>query len=324
MLECAHPRRPRIGYSRLPTQDPVRFCQEPAFAFAAATIHSLTAHKLSDLPPRMAVQFFGLLGSQGPMPLHFTRLVRERRSKGDKGLLRFCDLFHHRMTSLFYRAWAAHQRVVAFDRPRDDPFVGYVGSLFGIGTSQCRNRDEIPDVAKLHFAGRLACPTRHAEGLAAILSAYFTVPVEIEQFVGQWIDIPHENRLRLGETPETGMLGRTAILGARTWDVQQRFRVRMGPMKFDTYERLFPVLVGAKRLRAWVRQYAGLEVTWDAQLVLKATEVPQVQLGRVGHLGWSTWLLTKKSPRHRGDLTIDDDLVPAAGADGDGAAAVAA
>ncbi len=47
----------------------------------------------------------------------------------------------------------------------------------------------MPDLTKLHFAGLLANQTRHAEGLAAILSAFFTMPVQVECFVGAWLTL---------------------------------------------------------------------------------------------------------------------------------------
>jgi type VI secretion system protein ImpH len=303
-IECRHKHLPRVGYSKVPSDDPVRFCQEPAMSFPPADVHSFNAHRLSDLPPRLTVYFMGLLGLNGPMPTHFTRLVRDRRSRGDKGMLRFVDLFHHRMISFFYRAWADHQRVNSFDRPGEDPIGNYVASLFGVGMEELRQRDSVPDVAKLHFAGRLACPTRNAEGLAAILQRYFTVPVQIQQFVGHWIDVPGENKWYLGRSRQTGALGHNMVLGSRTWDVQQKFQICMGPMDFKTYQRMFPDRSSVERLKAWVKNYVGLELAWDAQMIVKASEVPRLQLGKVGHLGWSSWLLHKKSSRDRGDLMV--------------------
>ena len=59
-----------------------------------------------------------------------------------------------------------------------------------------------------------------------------------------------------------------------------------------------------KRLVAWVRNYVGDQFDWDVQLIVKAEEVPQVRLGRVGRLGWSTWVRSKPTPRDVGDLIL--------------------
>jgi predicted component of type VI protein secretion system len=45
-------------------------------------------------------------------------------------------------------------------------------------------------MAKLHFSGHLACQTRHAEGLRAILKNYFGIETFIKEFIGQWITLP--------------------------------------------------------------------------------------------------------------------------------------
>ena len=103
------------------------------------------------------------------------------------------------------------------DRESDDPFARYVGSFLGVGMESYRGRDEVPDMAKLHFSGHLACQTRHADGLRALLQEFFGIPVSIREFVGQWITLPESYRCRLGETPETGCLGSTAVVGARVW-----------------------------------------------------------------------------------------------------------
>ena len=41
---------------------------------------------------------------------------------GDATFARFADMFHHRMVSLFYRAWAQAKPCVQHDRPQQDRF----------------------------------------------------------------------------------------------------------------------------------------------------------------------------------------------------------
>ena len=50
-----------------------------------------------------------------------------------------------------------------------------------------QERDAVPDHAKLFFSGRLACQTRNAEGLEAILREYFHIPAEVQPFTGQQV-----------------------------------------------------------------------------------------------------------------------------------------
>jgi type VI secretion system protein ImpH len=304
LLEAMDLKRPRLGTSLRPADDPVRFCQQPSLRFEPSTITEFRPAR-DGVPPRLFTAFLGLLGPNGPMPLHLTEYIRDReRNQADPTLARFLDLFHHRVISLFYRCWAVNQQAVSFDRPESDRFAVYIGSMFGIGSPPFRNRDEVPDLAKLHYSGRLACQTKNAEGLAAILEDFFRVPVRIEQFVGQWLAIPPESRLKLGDSPDTGTLGSTAIVGSRVWDCQQKFRIRMGPMSFADYQRMLPSGNSLKRLKAWVRNYINDELGFEVQLVLKAAEVPSLVPGRVGQLGWSTWMKSRPFEKDAEDLVL--------------------
>ncbi len=303
-IECSRSDIPRIGCSQHPREDAVRFCQEPSLAFAPSTI-SRYSPASGDRRPRVFVNFFGLLGPNGPMPLHITEFVRERvRHHGDRTLARFFDLFNHRMIALFYRAWASNQQTVSYEREDQDRIAVYIGSLFGIGMSAFRNRDAIPDVAKLHYSGRLVCGTRHAEGLRAIVSNYFGVPAETEEFVGEWVELPEGCRCCLGDSPETGLVGRTVIVGSRVWQCQHKFRIRLGPMGLGGYLRMLPGRDSLGRLIAWVRNYLGDELSWDVQLVLRAEEVPEVHLGQTGRLGWTTWMKSKPFEKDADDLVL--------------------
>ena len=148
----------------------------------------------------------------------------------DPTFTRFADLFHHRALSLLYRAWADVRPAVSFDRPQSDRFATYVGSLAGLGMGSLRGRDAMPDMTKLHFAGLLANQTRHADGLAAILSSFFTVPVQVESFVGSWLTLPPADHTRLAGKPDAATLGAGALLGKRVWSRTHKIRLVFGPL----------------------------------------------------------------------------------------------
>jgi type VI secretion system protein ImpH len=303
-LECVHPDKPRIGTSSQPKDDAIRLGQEPSLAFAPATLKSFTAGT-KGLPPRLSVLFFGLFGPNGPLPLHLTEYARDRlHNSHDPTFARFCDLFHHRLLSMFYRAWAAAQPTVSHDRPESDRFAYYIGSLFGIGMPTLRDRDAAPDPAKLFHSGHLSCQTRHAEGLRSILESFFEIPVEIEEFVGQWIDLPREAYWHLGESTETGRLGVNTMLGQRTWDRQGKFRVLFGPLSLEEYKRMLPGKPSLARLVALVRSYVGDELAWDVNPVLDRREVPPIRLGGRQGLGWTTWLAGHPLEKDPDDLLL--------------------
>jgi type VI secretion system protein ImpH len=215
LIENAHPELPRIGTSLRPRDDAVRFGQNPELVFHATAVGEFqrAGARGPDTRARLAVNFFGLMGANGPLPRHLTEYARDRlRNGGDPTLMAFLDVFHHRMLSLFYRARAQAEPVVNLDREDSDRYADFVGSLFGIGSPAYRQRDEIGDFAKLHFAGLLANRVRPVSGLVAILSAYFGLPVAVEQFVGHWMRLPDDVQSRIGRFGDGNRLGVSTVL----------------------------------------------------------------------------------------------------------------
>ncbi len=313
-LECLNRDKPRVGESAKAVEDPVRLGQAPDLAFAPA---ELAAYEpgAPGRPPRLTGYFFGLFGPNGALPIHLTEYARDRlRNRKDPTFCRFADVFHHRLLSLFYRAWANAQPTLWLDRPESDRFSTYVGTLFGMGMPSLRDRDEFPDFAKLHHAGRFAAQTCPAEGLRDVIAGFFELPVAIRQFIGEWLQLPPDSHLRLGISAETGTLGRTAVAGERVWEYQQKFRIVFGPLNLDEFERVLPGGESLRRLVALVRNYIGDQLNWDVNLVLKKQEVPDLRLGQSGYLGWTSWL-TPRPGEHDADDAIFDPSRGAAGSD---------
>lgn len=303
-IECAFPDKPRIGEAKRLADDALRFGQEPSLAFAPSTLRVLEMAGEKHAA-RLLVSFFGLLGPNGPLPLHLTEYVRERqRHHGDATLMRFLDIFHHRLISLFYSAWARAQPCVSLDRPDHDHYGAHLGALAGLGLASLRQRDSVPDYAKLAHAGLFARQVRNAEGLSVILAGFFNLPVRAEQCVGHWLPLPQDARTRLGKRETTAQLGVTAVAGERIWDVQSKFRIVLGPLTLRDYERFLPGRESLRRLTDWVRNYLGIEYYWDVQLLLKKDEVPLLWLGNRAYLGWTTWLGMRGGNEDAGDLVM--------------------
>jgi type VI secretion system protein ImpH len=220
-------------------------------------------------------------------------------------MLAFLDVFHHRMLSLFYRARASAEPAISLDRADGDRFSAFVGSLFGIGAPAMRERDEIGDFAKLHFAGLLANKARPASGLVTILREYFRLPVQVEQFVGHWMRLPPETLTRVGRQDEDNRLGVSTVLGRKVWDSQHKFRIVIGPLGYDDYRRLLPGGDSMRRLGAWVRNYAGINLDWDLRLILKKEDTPPLRLGGATRVGWSSWLASAPPGTDRDQLLIN-------------------
>ncbi len=292
IIEAAHPDMPRLGTSRRPSQDPVRLGQEAELAFPPSTIAKFTPAG-DGKPAKLINRAFGLFGSNGPLPLHLTEYARNRlRNQRDGTLIAFADMLTHRVMTLFYRAWRTGQPAPSFDRRDSDPFERKIAALSGYDGEQLRNRDPMPDLAKRYFAGHLASGSKTSEGLVSMLSAFFGVPVRLQEFIGTWLDLEPEDRWQLG-TP--ARLGRTTSIGNRVWSRASKFRVIVGPVPLQDYKRFLPGQGRLEQLEAIVRNHVGDRLDWDVNVVLKAADVPRAALGGQAALGQTSWLGVRRN-----------------------------
>jgi type VI secretion system protein ImpH len=309
-LECLYIDKPRWGTALRPVDEPVRLGQEPDLAFAPAPLASLEFGR-DGAPPRLHVRLFGLLGPNGPLPIHLSEYTRHRlRHANDPTLSRFLDLLHHRFIALFYRAWAQAQPHVNRDRADQDRYRSYIGTFVGIAPRALRERDAISDLARLFHAGTLVRQVRNAEGLAAILRQFFGVAARVEEFVGHWLRLAPADRTRLGRSG--GRLADAAVAGGRVWDHQSKFRLHLGPLSIRQYESFLPRPAdgGQSKLQElvdWVRFYLCFELDWDVRLHLRRDDVPRLTLGRGTRLGWTSWLGTRRMASDADDLVLDPE-----------------
>lgn len=309
LIDCAHPHLPRLGTAPRPHDEPIRFSHPPSLNFHPTALGQYQRTN-GESRARLAVNFFGLLGANGPLPTHLTEFVRDRlRNGGDATLMAFLDVFHHRMVALFYRARATAEPVISLDRADEDRFSVFVASLFGLGAPGVRERDEIGDFAKLHFAGLLAGKTRPASGLQTILREYFQLPLSIEQFVGHWMHLPEPIQSRIGNRERGNRLGVSMTLGRTVWDCQNKFRIVIGPVGYADYQRFMPGGDSLKRLLAWVKSYVGLSLDWDVRLILQKRETPSLRLGNSMQLGWNTRLLSSAPPNDCRQMLINSSAL---------------
>jgi type VI secretion system protein ImpH len=294
-LEAHHAGLPRLGTARRPADEPLRLVQTADLAFAPSAVAAVVPQTRGTVT-RVDVRLFGLFGPNGPLPLHMTSFARERAlHKGDHTFQAFADLFHHRLLLLFYRAWAQAQPTVSMDRPADDRFAGYVGSLIGVGGDEWVQRDAAPTNAKLYFAGLLSRQVRNADGLHGLVAGYLRMPVRVESFVGRWMRLQPSERTRIGglgarRRASGARLGVSAVLGSAVFDRQHHFRLHLGPLDAKAFGSLLPTGTALPALKALVDQYIGLELGWDLRLELQPTARPDCRLGQHSRLGWTTWL----------------------------------
>jgi type VI secretion system protein ImpH len=303
-IDAKQKKAPRLGTATRPGDECVRLGQKVSLQFAPANIDAISTNQDGRVVIRQ--RGFGLFGPNGPLPIHLTEYVLDRTDNyRDRSLSAFTDIFHHRLLLLFYRAWAQGQPTVSMDRRDDNRFAGYVSSLIGLGETSLRNRDAVPDGAKLFNAGHFSRQTRNPEGIVSALKSFFGCRFVLEERRFHWLRLHRDDCTPLGDANAQARLGLGAICGVTVPDRHGRFRLRAGPLDLDSYQRFLPIGTRYRQVRDWIRNYVGFEFAWDVCLVLSATEVPLTSLGGATRLGWTSWLGTRATARDADDLILD-------------------
>lgn len=331
LLQRLLPERVLVGEGGPPPHEVVRFRALPSLTFPPSSIYEMTRPG-SDRPvPTMTVTFFGLTGPSGILPRHYTELIlrleRERRGEERRAFRDWLDLFNHRLLSLFYRAWEKYRFWLVYergeqDRDAPDTFTRALQSFVGLGTDGLRRRlrvgaielgrererplARVEDLTLLYYAGLLAQRKRNASGLETLLRDYFGLPVRVQQFVGQWLELEAESQSRLGVEDGNSRLGIDTVAGERVFDCQGKIRIRLGPLSYGQFVEFLPDRGPIPEYKAFfllvhlVRLYAGAEFDVDVQPVLRAEEIPECRLSDEPpgpRLGWNTWLSSQQTQR---------------------------
>ncbi|MEQ1827164.1 MAG: type VI secretion system baseplate subunit TssG [Pirellula sp.] len=260
--------------------------------------------------PRLAVSFFGLFGPSGALPDHYTQPMIERTRNKDASLSEFLNIFNHRLLSLFYQVWEKHSFPVSFETSFAAGQESLVSqSLWAIVQSRLgssRNRLSIDDDCILYYGGLFSSCRPSMESLRACVSDFSGITCEIEPLVGQWLELDPTDQtqigvIALGET--TGnRLGVDSIAGQRVWDIEQRFRIILGPTTWKTLDDYLPANTTVRRITDLIRRYVGPEWDFDIQVLVKPEEVRGVVFDADSefYLGWNTWLGTWNSSEPAG------------------------
>jgi type VI secretion system protein ImpH len=342
LLHLLEPDAAEVGHAGPFDAEAVRFRAMASTSFPPSAISDFGPTRGHPESSTMTVSFFGLIGPKGVLPQPYTEMVMQQEmkrieSEPEKNALRaWFDLFNHRLTGLFYRAWEKYRFVVPFERTERRParagvrdlFTSALLSLIGLGTRGLRDRlgaaplpdterlppaaARIDDLALLYFSGLIAHRNRSAVGLETILTEYFGLPITVHQFQGQWLMLEEAQQSTLGGDPDArSYLGRSVVAGSRVWELGSKIRIRLGPLGYGDFRAFLPDPVLPGRffaLSRLVRFYVGPDLDFDVQLVLRRDCVPSCRLGggEGTVLGWNGWIATGPLAEDRDDAIFEE------------------
>lgn len=273
---------PGFGRSKRPSEDPVRFGQHASMQFSPRSVHSI---KSSDEALIIKLLFSGIFGPNGAMPFHLTEWATDRRQHAnDTTLEDFADIFHHRFFSLFYRAWADTDPVVAMDSPEQaDVFKKYIGAIGGVYNT---DSDDFLDYGRRFYMSHIGPSSARPEALKQVIADSFNSDVEIIEYVGSWLDIGQEDCAALSDCE----LGSGQILGGSVWSRTGKFEIVIGPMSAEKFNEFLPGEKNANLIREIVIALVGLDFDWQVRLLRASDTIENASLNGQARLGYDTWM----------------------------------
>ena len=315
LLESMRPDAAPVGTGADPSAEAIRFRSHLALSFPASEIVDASVPATDEEKAEMVVSFLGVAGAQGPLPRPFTELILDRVADRDPGARDFLDIFNHRLISLLYRAREKHRVGLRIQPPERSLLAGLGFSLMGLGGERLRRRLAVDDRSLLLYAGTLSHGRRTAVGLEGILSDYLrgllaAAPdappgvVTVREFVGQWHRLGEDQATVLGVPGGRCRLGVDAVLGGQVWDQTGMIEVVVGPLDFESFLRVLPGGDAVEPVRDIISFYLRDEAAYRIRPVLRAAEVPGVELGRGSRLGLTSWLKTRPFTADADDVVL--------------------
>ena len=283
-----------LGGSTPIQEEPLQFDNEAALAFDG---QAATRARSEEGQPRLSTTLFGLLGPIGSMPYVYTEMVARASRSNEEGLRDFFGIFSHRSTSLMYRAWRK-SRLWLEKHPgaRADQQHKFSRMLEGFtGTAAMPQRIAWLDFERerlLSCSDLFARRVRSADGLRRLLNRQFGMSFEIDEFVGNWEQLPDEAKSRFVPGGSNLRLAYNTIIGNRTWQVQSTFRVVIRHPSAAQYRSLQPNSESLRLLQLAIRSYCTAELSFRIHIVVAGSAVLPGTLDGGEHggamLGWNT------------------------------------
>ncbi len=217
----------------------------------------------------------GIAGIEGILPDCYTEEFITFNRDSKKAVTDFFDIFNGRMLSLRY-SFLKRQGVETLSAPIEKSVIGnIIFSLSGFGCDEDLDKKQkkdvelIPEQFKISSQNLFWKNTRSSSGLRAMLSSFFNVPIEVQQFVGGFIESFPEEQTIIGKNGNYNKLGDNSILGRKLWDSTQGIEVKIGPLNFEQYSKFLPKkspkdqeFSALQKMKELIKQYVphGLDV----------------------------------------------------------------
>jgi type VI secretion system protein ImpH len=292
LLEKMRPEATPLGEGSNPLKEALAIESRVTLSPSGADIQSLALSD-TDKPPVLTVNFLGLAGIQGPLPTPYTELLLERLRHKDNSFKDFLDIFNHRLASFWHRMRKKVALGIAQVRPESTPAGKVFLDLVGIEPKPLRNRLAIDDQDLLSYAPAFWKRPRSLIGLQRLLRSYFELPITVSQYQGAWQVAQDRDLTRIGirETGQFQVLGKSAVLGRRSWHQTSGILLHIPALSYKQFIRFQQeTALEYAALRDLTFFYIGEGHRVRVTFALKREQIEPTRLNREFGLGRNTWL----------------------------------
>jgi type VI secretion system protein ImpH len=259
---------------------------------SGSDLQSLTL-STTDKPPVLTVNFLGLGGIQGSLPTPYTEILVDRLRNKDATFKNFLNIFNHRLASFWHRMRKKIVLGIAQVHPEATPTGKSFLDLAGIDSDFLRNRLAVPDQALLAQAAVFWRRPRSLIGLQRLLRSYFGLPMVVFQFQGAWQVAQKRDWTRIGarESGQHQILGKSTILGKRSWHQTAGVAVHIPPLNYKQFVHFRKeTALEFLALRDLIFFYIGEGQQVHLMFSLQKEHIMSTQLNGQFELGRTTWM----------------------------------
>lgn len=237
--------------------------------------------------PQLTTNFFGLSGSDGPLPEAYVELIRSQVLAQEAGAAEFLAIFQHRLLSFAYRAENEFRSAGPFSEPGDGPLNPALRGLLGM---QKGDTDPHTEQLLLSNMALVAQQRRSLHGFVTLLGKQFGIKVTGSEWAGRWATLPDELQTVLGKDGRNDLLGQGAVLGGRVLNVDGAVRVDFGSVPEALYLSLLPQGARHRELATLCSWYLGPNLCCYVRMAMESSELPPPALDDAYLLGHTSWL----------------------------------
>lgn len=210
----------------------------------------------------------------GPLPSIYSERLAISKWTKDPALSEFMNIFINRLSVISYRISV-----------RKTPALQKVAHCGQTSVGRCINAllGNSNNDSLFAFCYSMWNIPRSALGLRTIISNFFNIDVNIEQFYGaktKILDITVLGKIN-------SFLGENTILGSSYFDYGSAIEITLGPLPDSSLELLKPGMLWRQKLEELINRYLPQEIDYD--VVLMPANAQHSTIGR-NKLAYDTWL----------------------------------